>query len=71
MSARRDANAWSRQPVVWLGAAILAASILGCVVMIVVALRFPDPPVDTHRGQAMKVPLRHSAEAAAPAPEKR
>lgn len=68
---RRDPGAWSRQPVVWLGALILAASILGCVVTIVLALRFPDPPVDTHGGHAMNVPLRHAAETAAPTPEKR
>ena len=63
---RRDPGAWSRQPVVWLGALILAASIVGCVVMIVLALRFPDPPIDTHGGRAMNAPLQRSADAAAP-----
>lgn len=68
---RRDPGAWSRQPVVWLGALILGATIVGCVVTIVIALRFADPPVDTHGGQAMNVPLRHSAEAATSAQEQR
>lgn len=63
---RRDPGAWSRQPVVWLGALILAASIVGCVVMIVLALRFPDPPIDTHGGRAMNAPLQRSADAAPP-----
>jgi len=70
MSAQRDAGAWFRQPVVWLGALILAASILGCVVTIVLALRFPDAPVDTHGGHAMNVPLERSANAAPPARDK-
>jgi hypothetical protein len=33
----RDPDAWFRQPVVWIGAAVFAASLLGCVVMIVIA----------------------------------
>jgi len=62
----RDPGAWSRQPVVWLGAAILAASIVACVVTIVLALRFPDPPLDTHSSQATKAPLQRSADATPP-----
>jgi hypothetical protein len=68
---RRDPGAWSRQPVVWLGALILAASIVGCVVTIVLALRFPDPPVETHGGQAMTAPLQRSADATPPARDSR
>lgn len=56
----------SRQPLVWLGALILAASIVGCVVMIVLAFRFADPPVDTAGRHAMNVPLQRSADATAP-----
>lgn len=66
MSAQRDAGAWFRQPVVWLGALILAASIAGCVLMIVLASRFTDAPVETHGAHVMNVPLRHSAEAVPP-----
>jgi len=68
---RRDPGAWSRQPVVWLGALILAASIVGCVVTIVLALRFPDPPVETRGGQAMTLPLQRSADATPPAHDSR
>ena len=68
---QRDPGAWSRQPVVWLGALILAASIVGCVVTIVLALRFPDPPLDTHGSQAMKAPVQRSADATPPAHDRR
>jgi sugar phosphate permease len=53
-------SAWFRQPVVWLGALILTASIAGCVVMIVLAWRHADTPVETGGGSVMKVPLRHA-----------
>jgi hypothetical protein len=68
---QRDPGAWFRQPVVWLGALILAASIAGCVVMIVLAMRFPDPPFDSHGGRAMNAPLQRSADATPPAPNSR
>jgi len=60
---RRDPGAWSRQPVVWLGALILAASIVGCVVTVVLAFRYPDPPLDARDGHAINVPLPRSADA--------
>ncbi|HKE40341.1 MAG TPA: hypothetical protein VKG21_10920 [Casimicrobiaceae bacterium] len=71
MSARRDTGAWFRQPVVWLGALILAATIVGCMAMIVLAWRYPDPPVANNGGQAIHVPLRHAADATPPARETR
>ena len=45
MKPTRDPDAWFRQPVLWLGAAIFVATLAGCVVMIVLASRYPDPPV--------------------------
>jgi hypothetical protein len=48
--------------VVWLGALILAASIVGCVVTIVLAWRFPDPPVGVDGGKTTSIPQRHSAD---------
>jgi len=53
--------------VLWLGALILAASIVGCVVTIVLAWRFPDPPVEAADDNTMNAPLRHSA-TSSPAP---
>lgn len=64
---QRGPGAWFRQPVVWLGALILAASIVGCVVMIVLAFRFADALVSTGGSHAMNVPLQRSADGAAPA----
>jgi hypothetical protein len=40
------AGAWYRQPVLWLGAAILVASLAGCVWMIVLGARHADVPVE-------------------------
>ncbi|QNK01195.1 hypothetical protein [Dyella telluris] len=37
---------WYHQPVVWLGAAFFAASLAGCVWMIVLGARHADQPVD-------------------------
>ena len=62
MSTRHDA-AWFRQPVLWLGAVILAATIVGCLATIVLAFRFADTPVDGGGAKAMNVPLRHAADA--------
>lgn len=55
---RPDARrAWQREPIVWLGAAVLAASIAGCVWLIVVAQRYDDPPLPVDGLQILKMPL--------------
>jgi hypothetical protein len=43
--APAQAGAWYRQPVLWLGAAIFAASLAGCVWTIVLGARHADVPV--------------------------
>ena len=55
----RPRDAWFRQPVVWLGALILLASLAGCAVMIMLASRHADAPVEAGGGSVLKVPLRH------------
>jgi hypothetical protein len=65
MAADLPAARWYRQPILWLGALILAASLGGCVWMIVLGSRHADEPVPT-AGQVFKVPL---AKPAAPPPE--
>jgi hypothetical protein len=35
----REPDAWFRQPILWIGALIFVASLMGCVVMIVLASR--------------------------------
>ena len=66
----RDAGAWFQQPVVWLGATILVASIAGCIITIVLAARHADTPVETG-STVLKVPLRHPAVTPPPAQEGR
>jgi hypothetical protein len=56
-SAEARAGAWHRQPVLWLGLALLAASLAGCVLMIVLGVRHADAPLPTPAGQVFKVPL--------------
>lgn len=55
--ARDASRAWCRQPIVWLGAVVLAASLAGCVWLIVVAERYTDPPLPVTELQILKMPL--------------
>ncbi|MEO7063191.1 MAG: hypothetical protein ABI082_05365 [Dokdonella sp.] len=50
---------WYRQPVVWLGLLLFAASLAGCVWMIVLGARHADTPVPTAGGEVFRVPLAH------------
>lgn len=56
-------DSWYRVPVVWLGVAILVASIAACVLMIVLSLRYPDPPVAVNNESLLKVPDARDSEA--------
>lgn len=51
------ANAWYRQSIVWLAAAIFVASILGCVWMIVIAQRYSETPSPATGARILKVPI--------------
>ncbi|MGN2247053.1 hypothetical protein ACFWZ3_10210 [Frateuria sp. GZRR35] len=44
--ASAAADAWYRQPVLWLGAVIFAASLAGCIWTIVLGSRHADLPLD-------------------------
>lgn len=63
--AVRTTETWWRQPVAWLGVAIFAASIAGCIVMIVLAERNKDEALPTAGKQVLSVPLARSAAAVA------
>lgn len=53
---------WYRQGVVWLGVAVFAASIAGCVWIIMAGLRHADTPLETGRSAIFGVPAApHSA----------
>ena len=60
--------AWHRQPIVWVGAAVLAASIAGCVWLIVVAERYVDPPLPETGIEILKMPLARQQPTAEPRP---
>lgn len=60
-------GAWHRQPLFWLGASILAASLAGCAWMILLASRYPDPALETGGEQILRMPLGASP-ARVPAP---
>ncbi len=55
--AQAGGNAWYRQSIVWIGAAGFAASIAGCVWLLVVAERYDDPPLPDTGLQILKMPL--------------
>ena len=54
---------WYRVPVVWLGAAILFGSIAGCVLMIMLASRYPEEPTPYVAPSLLKVPEAREPEA--------
>lgn len=47
---------WYRQPLLWLGLAIFAASMAGCLWIIRVSSRYADPPLPTQARSVMGVP---------------
>lgn len=59
---------WYRQPVLWLGAVLLAASLAGCVLMIVLGSRYADEALPTAGGTSFKVPLARPPAPHAPPP---
>jgi len=50
-------DAWWRQPVLWLGAAILLASLAGCIVMLMLAARHADAPLPQAGREILRVPV--------------
>ena len=63
----RPMTAW-RQPVVWLGAGIFLASLIGCILTIVLASRHDDPALGQGVQYLMKVPLERVPAPALPEP---
>ena len=51
---------WHRSPVLWLGAALLGASLLGCIATIVLALRHADPELALGAEALLDVPAAHA-----------
>ena len=55
MTIARDR--WYRQPVLWLAAAILLASIAGCIGLIILASHHPDESLRPHGDELLRVPV--------------
>jgi hypothetical protein len=53
---------WYRQPIVWLGATILIACIVGCISMVVLAGRYPDEPIQVGGDQLLQMPAARTPE---------
>lgn len=66
MSAAKSHDAWYRHPLLWLGSFILLASLAGCIWMIVMATRYPDPPLDIGEQQTFRMPLESAPAPASP-----
>lgn len=45
MPKSNPSGRWHRQPILWLGFAILLASLAGCITMIVLGARYADEPL--------------------------
>jgi hypothetical protein len=51
------AGVWYRQPVLWLGMLLFAASLAGCILMIVLGARHRDEPLPTAGGEVAHMPV--------------
>lgn len=61
MAAKPKARVeWVRQPVVWLAMLLFAATIFGCISMIVLSARHADQPLPNVGDQVFKVPVSRS-----------
>jgi len=65
VARRRDSDAWYRQGIVWLAAAVFALSIAGCVWLFVVGQRYSDPPLPVDGPHILKVPVAPARNAGA------
>ncbi len=54
---RGEGAGWHRHPLTWLGALILLGSLAGCVWLIVMAQRHPDPVLDEVGMKILRMPL--------------
>lgn len=66
---RGEGGGWHRHPLTWLGGLIFLASLAGCVWLIVMAQRYPDPVLDEVGMKILRMPLE-AAPARAPAPQR-
>jgi len=51
-----DGAIWYRQPILWLGGALFAAVVAGCITMIVLGARHDDEALPTQGATVLKMP---------------
>lgn len=68
MEKSQHDEAWYRQPILWLGAFILAASLAGCIWMIVLAMQNPDELTHEPERAVLGVPVSRPATTASSGP---
>jgi hypothetical protein len=56
-----ETGEWYNTPVLWLGMVLFAASLAGCVLMIVLGARHVDVALPTAGGEIMRMPLARPA----------
>jgi hypothetical protein len=62
MSRRARGGRWYQQPILWLGFAILLASVAGCIHMIVLGTRYAEEPLPVGGEILLKMPAAHSTD---------
>lgn len=60
-------QAWYRQPILWLGFVVFAASLAGCIWMIVLGSQHADQPLPNAGAALMKMQLERPADPPEPA----
>ena len=55
-----DGAVWYRQPILWLGGALFAAVVAGCIAMIVLGARHDDEALPTQGSTVLKMPAERA-----------
>lgn len=51
-----DGAAWYRQPILWLAAVLFAATLAGCIALIVLGARYEDEALPTSGSTVLRMP---------------
>lgn len=68
---RAAGERWYRSPVLWLGIALLAATVAGCIFTIALALRFADTPLPIDEERVFRMPAAHAPPSGTTVPQPR
>lgn len=59
-------SAWYRQPILWLGAVLFAATIAGCIALLVLGARHDDEALPTSGSTVLRMPAGRAPPPEAP-----